>query len=71
MSTQLVVVLVAGIVAGWVLHMIWDVVLDWLYDTTGFVGSIMYDVCAVIGVLAVCVALGTAAVHYHWFSIGT
>jgi hypothetical protein len=70
-STQLVVVLVAGIVVGWVLHMIWDAVLDWLYDAFGYASSVMWDVCAVLGILVVVGGVGFALVHYHAFSHGS
>lgn len=67
MTTPMIVMLIVGLVAGWLLHMVWDYLLDWMYDVSGAASSLLWDVCAIIGVVVVCVGLGWSAVHYHWF----
>jgi hypothetical protein len=56
-------------VVGWVLHMLWDAFLDWLENVTGTVAGMLWDICAIAGIVAVCVAVGWSAQHY-WLSSG-
>jgi hypothetical protein len=64
-STQNIVIAVLFLLVGWVLHMMWDRLVDWMYDATGFASSIMWDVLAIIGILTVCVGVGFVVVHHH------
>lgn len=66
-----VVIAVLFLGVGWMLRLLWDWFVDWLYDTTGLVSSMMWDVFAVLGILVVCVGVGFGAVHYHWFTTGS
>lgn len=70
-TSQLVTVAGVFLVLGWVLHMIWDGLLDAFYEMTGWVTSIAWDLFAILGILAVVSAIGFSAVHYHWFGGGT
>jgi hypothetical protein len=42
-----------ALVIGWVANDIRDAVLGWLYETTGWAGSLLWDALAVVGILAV------------------
>lgn len=67
----LVVVAVVFLVLGWVMHLVWDWIVDWIYDSTGWVSSVLWDLFAILGVLVVVCGIGFGAVHYHWMGAGT
>jgi len=66
-----IVIAVVFLVVGWLLRTLWDAFVDWLYETHDIVTSFVWDACAVLGILVVCVGLGFAAMHGHWFGGGT
>jgi hypothetical protein len=62
-TTHDVIIAVLFLVIGWFLHILWDVVCDWIADVTDSAHSLLYDVFAIIGVVAVAVAIGYAVTH--------
>jgi hypothetical protein len=48
------------LVIGWCAHLLWDWFTDWLYDTTGRVHGFLWDLCAWVGIAALCLGIGFA-----------
>lgn len=45
---------VVCLIVGWYANEAWDAFMDWLSDATGFVQSAAWDLCAILGIVALC-----------------
>lgn len=48
----MVIVGIVCLIIGWFGRFAWDVLTDWWFDATDFAGSIMRDLLALVGVIA-------------------
>jgi hypothetical protein len=60
-TTELWTAAAVGIVAGWLLKMAWEWLLDWLHDAAADAGDMLRDVLALAGIVAVVYAVYQAS----------
>ncbi len=53
-----VLISVLFLMVGWMLHMLWDGLMDWIERTFGNMGGVLWDLCAIVGVVVVCLGIG-------------
>lgn len=58
-----IIIAVMFLAIGWFLHLLWDVICDWIADVTDSAHSLLYDVFAIIGVCAVAGIFGYFVTH--------
>lgn len=58
MTVELVVVGVVCLLVGWFGRGLWDDFCDWLEEATGAARSVVWDLFAVLGIIAASVAVG-------------
>lgn len=56
MSPDAVTFIVGAVclIVGWYAHILWDEFLDWLEDATGAAGGALWDLLAIVGIVALC-----------------
>lgn len=65
-----VVIAVVFLVIGWVLKTLYEALMDWLYDAFGMARGLVWDLCAVAGIVAVCLAFGYLVTHHTHIPTG-
>lgn len=55
-SAGQIVCVIVGVVIGWFCHLGYDAFVDWWYDVTGRVASLLWDLSAILGIVAIIAA---------------
>lgn len=56
MTSTVVIVGIVCLIIGWFAHYAWDVLANWWFDATDVAGSIMRDLLALVGIIALVAA---------------
>lgn len=60
MTGRDILIAVVCLLVGWFAHVLWDEFTDWLYETTGRAHGFLWDLCAWVGLIAICLLIGWA-----------
>lgn len=66
MNATIGIVGAVGLVVGWYGRQLWDDFLDWVSEMTGTAKGALWDLCAIVGMVVICIGVGWAADHYWW-----
>jgi hypothetical protein len=62
-TTSGILIACSFLVIGWMLHMVWDALLARLDELFGGMRGLVWDSCAIVGVLALCLGIGFWVKH--------